>query len=65
MKKLSNINEGDWYRTCQECGYEQRAHKPIYNKDLTKSYVESKCRRCRSMALDYGKTMRADDNEAF
>lgn len=45
----------DWYRTCQECGNEQVAKPPSQSKELTTSYRDSKCRKCKSMALDYGK----------
>jgi predicted Zn-ribbon and HTH transcriptional regulator len=40
-------------RHCQSCGYIQRAHKP---KDgtLTKSYLSTKCHKCKSEDLDYG-----------
>ena len=40
-----------WYRTCQECGHVQTAIEP---KKLTDSYRNSKCRKCKSEALDYG-----------
>lgn len=47
MKKL-------WIRTCDECGHKQQAHKPEYGKPLKPSYENSKCRKCHSIALDYG-----------
>lgn len=39
-------------RQCQECGHRQSAKKPT--GDLTDSYRNAKCRKCRSPALDYG-----------
>jgi hypothetical protein len=50
------FEDGDWYRTCQECGNKQRAKRPDLNHELTNSYANSKCRKCKSEALDYGKT---------
>lgn len=44
-----------WIRTCQECGYKQTAQRPNPNQELTDSYRNSKCRRCKSEALDYGR----------
>lgn len=44
-----------WVRKCQECGNIQRAQKPPQDKPLSDSYRMSKCRRCKSEALDYGK----------
>lgn len=41
-----------WYRTCQECGNVQQAIEPVGG--LTDSYRNSKCRKCKSEALDYG-----------
>lgn len=55
------IQTGEWYRTCQECGHEQRAKQPAQG-ELTNSYANSKCRKCGSMALDYGK-IKTDDTE--
>lgn len=43
-----------WKRTCQECGHKQIAKEPDPTKDLSDSYRSSKCRRCKSEALDYG-----------
>ncbi len=39
-------------RTCQECSYIQRATKPEH--DPPASYLNTKCRKCSSPALDYG-----------
>jgi hypothetical protein len=42
-----------WFRTCQECGHVQSATRPKEG-ELTASYAHSKCRKCKSEALDYG-----------
>jgi predicted Zn-ribbon and HTH transcriptional regulator len=56
MKVMPNLETYEqWIRTCQECGYKQKAIKPSQEKELTDSYRNSKCRKCRSEALDYGK----------
>lgn len=52
---MSNLKPGDWVRTCQECGHIQKAIKPSNDKEITNSYANSKCRKCKSEALDYGK----------
>jgi len=39
-------------RTCQECGHTQKS-KPIEEYKGT-SWTETKCRKCKSEALDYG-----------
>lgn len=44
-----------WIRTCQECGHEQQAKRPNGDKELSNTYNNAKCRRCKSEALDYGK----------
>jgi len=46
------IEIGDWYRTCQECGNKQKATES--KGELTNSYRNSKCLKCKSEALDYG-----------
>lgn len=48
-----SFKDGDWIRTCQECGHSQKAVRPK-NGELTNSYANSKCRSCKSEALDYG-----------
>ena len=48
-----------WIRTCQECGNRQKATKPKPG-ELTDSYANSKCRKCHSPALDYGKELEVD-----
>ena len=44
-----------WIRTCQECGRSQTAKQPTYGQEPSDAYKDSKCRKCRSAALDYGK----------
>ena len=48
-----------WQRVCQECGY-----KGIYTKpnpeNKTESWRDTKCRKCKSIALDYGKEVLVD-----
>lgn len=50
---------GSFYRTCQECGHEQKANDPKGNMPST--YQNAKCRKCKSEALDYGK-IKSDPN---
>lgn len=50
-----------WIRTCQACGHVQPAIKPMHSK-LTDSYAFSKCRKCKSEALDYGRDDSANDD---
>lgn len=52
--RFPNFAEGAWIRTCNECGHNQTATKPSTNKELTDSYRNSKCRKCKSEGLDYG-----------
>jgi ribosomal protein S27E len=47
-------NEQKWIRTCQECGHEQIDKPPDTSKELTTSYRNRKCKKCKSEALDYG-----------
>jgi Zn finger protein HypA/HybF involved in hydrogenase expression len=42
-----------WMRKCQECGYMQQAKPPKEYK--TDEWRNLKCKRCKSMAMDYGK----------
>jgi len=42
-----------WIRTCQECGHEQKAIQP--KGEPTDVYRNSKCRKCKSSGLDYGR----------
>jgi ribosomal protein L40E len=42
-----------WIRTCQECGHKQPSKPPReYKGD---SWQDTKCRKCGSMGLDYGR----------
>jgi len=45
-----------WIRTCQECGHKQEDRDPRA-KDfyMSDAYMDRKCRKCKSMGLDYGK----------
>jgi transcription elongation factor Elf1 len=45
-----------WVRTCQECGHEQVMKSPKDQK--TDNWRDAKCRKCGSMALDYGKEVK-------
>ncbi len=48
------IQNGQFYRTCQECFHEQPAKEPPRDKELTDSYLNAKCKKCKSESLDYG-----------
>jgi hypothetical protein len=49
---MSKFEEGDFIRTCQECGHKQKAKNPAeYKSDV---WRDLKCNRCHSPALDYG-----------
>jgi hypothetical protein len=41
-----------WIRTCQECGHRQETKPPAQYKG--DSWTELKCKRCKSLAMDYG-----------
>lgn len=43
-----------WTRTCQACGHKQLDTKPDSIRELTSTYRNRKCRKCKSEALDYG-----------
>jgi len=43
---------GAHVRTCQECGHTQVAKDPKTLK--TEDWRELRCRRCKSVAMDYG-----------
>ena len=51
-----------WSRKCQECLHIQSAQKPEYGTEPSDSYRGSKCRKCKSEALDYGKEHYASGN---
>lgn len=42
-----------WTRKCQECGNIQTDTRP--QGEMTDAYRNRKCKRCKSMGLDYGK----------
>lgn len=44
-----------WSRKCQECFHVQSAVMPEYGTEPTDSYRGSKCKKCKSEALDYGR----------
>lgn len=44
---------GLWTRTCQECDHQQ-VDNPPKSTGPTDAYLNRKCRRCKSEALDYG-----------
>lgn len=41
-------------RRCQECGHIQTDTRPITAGLMSNAYMERKCRKCGSRALDYG-----------
>jgi len=47
-------NSIHWQRTCQECGYVGNYAKPNL-EDKKEKWRETKCRKCKSEALDFGK----------
>lgn len=50
------FKEGDWIRKCDECCNKQIDNKPSLDKELSISYRNRKCKKCKSEALDYGQT---------
>lgn len=54
------IKIGEFYRTCQECGHQQKAVEPKGN--VSEAWRNVKCRKCKSEALDYG-TTKTDPND--
>lgn len=49
-------NSKAWIRTCQECGHKQVTKSPLeYKGD---SWKDLKCKKCKSMALDFGREAR-------
>ena len=49
-----------WIRTCQECGHKQEDKHPTLVWGLD-AYMDRKCRKCKSMGLDYGKEETTED----
>lgn len=52
-----------WMRTCQECGHKQISTKPNPDVELSDSYRNRKCRRCKSSSLDYGRELDKDEGK--
>lgn len=44
-------------RTCQECGYKQEDKEPL--QAPSDAYLNKKCKKCKSEALDYGSEQEA------
>lgn len=53
----------DYIRTCQECGHKQVSKPPAEYK--SEAWRDVKCRKCKSMALDYGSQARDESEEDF
>lgn len=53
----------NWIRRCQECGNEQVDNPMEYGKEMTNSYRNRKCKRCKSESLDYGSFQSTPENE--
>mgnify|MGYP005832884969 CR=1 FL=1 len=50
-------------RTCQSCGHQQTSRNPATLKGgVTNSYLEAKCRKCKSRDLDWG-SVKSSDHE--
>ncbi len=49
-------------RTCQECGNEQSAQPPSTDRELSDTYCNAKCRKCKSKSLDYGSWREYDEH---
>jgi len=48
-----------WIRTCQECGFRVAVPTPPLVKQVSNSYKEKKCPRCKSPgAFDFGSSER-------
>jgi hypothetical protein len=52
-----------WIRTCQSCLHKQEDHKPPQTKELSDSYRNRACKKCRSEDLDYGSEEETKDGE--
>lgn len=58
-----------YYRTCQECGHVQQDVDPdAITNNRREAYRERKCKRCGSIALDWGsisdpRVMRVEEDE--
>lgn len=49
-----------WIRECQECGHKQEDKHPEGRERDSAAYADRKCKRCKSMALDFGKWVEQD-----
>lgn len=52
IQEAEKMVEGQWQRTCQECGHIQPDKKP--EGELSSAYCNRKCKECGSEGLDYG-----------
>jgi len=52
-----------YIRTCQECFHEQVSRDPNTYPPDNENWRDLKCRKCRSMALDFGKWIYPDGME--
>lgn len=52
---------GAHIRTCQECGHTQVSKDPSTIKG--ENWRAAKCRKCKSEALDYGRTNMVEDDD--
>jgi hypothetical protein len=55
-KRIESAHDLAWIRTCQECGHKQLASQnPIdFKNGIPDSYLNAKCKKCKSESLDYG-----------
>lgn len=52
-------------RTCQECGkVHESVTGPQPGDKVSRAYLDKKCARCKSEALDYGSFRNIPENEA-
>ncbi len=54
MKAKEKAMEKRWVRVCQECLHVQE-DKPATSNRMTSAYLNRKCKKCKSEALDYGR----------
>lgn len=54
--RFPGLPHGAWVRVCQECNHPQATNPPAPNKDLSDTYRNRACRKCKSEALDFGQT---------
>jgi len=52
-----------WVRTCQECGHEQESKCPADYKGV--NWTELRCKKCKSLGMNYGKKMNKNENGEF